>query len=304
MEIIIIKESILDIYLDLLFIENAFIDFIIIYTMSILYRKINKTRILIVCVIGGFQATFLVMHIQLIQSICFKIFSLIIIIKILYNNKKMEFFKDIIVFLCITFIFSGACFSILTFFKGENFHISNGIIFGKDENIVFIMLSVSIAWIISIKGFSIIKRKKQMTVKDFFVEMIIKNINKTNCVIGYVDSGNFLKDPVTGKSVIILELKQLKKIINKNEYSFICDLLGGEKKYFKSLNDKIRAIPYTSVGNNNGLIFIYEIDSVRIKFQNEIYIFNKPIIGIFNNVLTKNGKYSSLIGLHLFERSI
>ena len=93
-------------------------------------------------------------------------------------------------------------------------------------------------------------------------------------------------------------------LIPDNEIDIIEDLLGGDEFIDKeSYNARIRAIPYVSVGNKNGIMIAYKVDWIKLEYQDEINEIDNVLIGIYNDTLTKNNKYSALIGLQILERS-
>ena len=59
-----------------------------------------------------------------------------------------------------------------------------------------------------------------------------------------------------------------------------------------------------SVGNSNGIMIAYKVDKIKVEYQDKKYEITDVLIGFYNDALTKNGKYSALIGLQILERSI
>ena len=76
----------------------------------------------------------------------------------------------------------------------------------------------------------------------------------------------------------------------------------------KWLNDsnihsyKIKIIPFSSLGNDNGLLIGFKPDYIKIYNEEEI-VRDDVIIGVYNGKLTKNNLYTSLIGLNVLEIS-
>ena len=100
-----------------------------------------------------------------------------------------------------------------------------------------------------------------------------------------------------------MEKEKLRALIPANEIDKIEDLLGGDEVVEESYNARIRAIPYMSVGNKNGIMIAYKVDWVKLEYQDEVNEINNVLVGIYNDALTKNNKYSALIGLQILERS-
>lgn len=91
------------------------------------------------------------------------------------------------------------------------------------------------------------------------------------------DTGNSLKEPISGKPVSIVEeglLEQLTDI---------------------KLPERFRVIPYHSVGRNNGIMEGYEIPEMIIEGDKEKIRYKKVIVGISKTRLSSNGKYQMIL---------
>lgn len=115
--------------------------------------------------------------------------------------------------------------------------------------------------------------------------------------------GNLLKEPISGKDVIIIEKKNLVGLIDNFILKNIDNILSGkwlEEENQNMYEHNFKVIPYSSLGNENGLLFGFEPDYIKI-YLDEIYIKNNIIIGIYNGTLSKAKLYTSLIGLNILE---
>ena len=119
-----------------------------------------------------------------------------------------------------------------------------------------------------------------------------------------LDTGNLLKEPISNEDVIIVEKDSLKDIINKDVLENINAILKGNWLDSKNLYSyKIKIIPFSSLGNENGLLVGFKPDYTKIYGEDEI-VRNDIIIGIYNGKLTQNDMYTSLIGLNIFEKNM
>ena len=122
-----------------------------------------------------------------------------------------------------------------------------------------------------------------------------------------IDTGNLLKDPISGMPVIVVEKRELEGIIPSEIINNLNVILQGENKEFEQdeLNEflhKFRVIPFTSLGKQNGLLLGFIADKIVIKFEENEKTLEKIIIGIYDKYLTKNGAYTGLVGLDIIER--
>lgn len=66
---------------------------------------------------------------------------------------------------------------------------------------------------------------------------------------------------------------------------------------------KLKLIPFSSLGKQNGMLIGIKPEFVLIKKEEEEFKKENIIIGIYNKSLTKRGEYRALVGLPLIEES-
>lgn len=92
-----------------------------------------------------------------------------------------------------------------------------------------------------------------------------------------MDTGNSLREPISGRPVLVVE-----------EESFL-RLLGAK------MPEKMKAIPYRSVGKSNGIMEGYEIPEIIIKGGEENIRWQKVIVGISKNRVSASGRYQMIL---------
>ena len=89
-------------------------------------------------------------------------------------------------------------------------------------------------------------------------------------VIGLIDTGNHLTDPLTGVPVIILEQDLLTKLLPPDLAKNMDQLEAGDEKALTQLlassqwSSRFRIIPYTSLGKKNGILMGFRPDGVTV----------------------------------------
>ena len=81
------------------------------------------------------------------------------------------------------------------------------------------------------------------------------------------------------------------------------EIINGKDIDLEDYSSKIRIIPFTSLGKENGILIGLKADSVEIDMEENTINIADVIIGIYNGHLSKNGKYKALIGLDILENS-
>ena len=141
-------------------------------------------------------------------------------------------------------------------------------------------------------------KDKESVLAEFKGYMINKKI-ETKAMI---DTGNLLKEPITNTPVVVVEHTLLYECIPKEILNHIEDILGGD---FSKIPDEIKqeyisrlkVIPFSSLGKQNGMLLGIKADGIEIKDEDEEKKVDNVIIGIYNKSLTKRGEYRALLGI-------
>ena len=136
-----------------------------------------------------------------------------------------------------------------------------------------------------------------------YCKITIKLEGKQKEINVMIDTGNLLKEPISGMPVIVVEHTELYGILPKEILNNLEKILGGDlsnipEEIKNSYITKLKVIPYSSLGKQNGMLLGIKAEQVIIHKEDDI-IKKDIIIGIYNKSLTKRGEYNGLIGIEL-----
>ena len=294
------------IYVDVIFLENLVINYVILYATGMISKsKIKHTNILIGSILGAiYSIIYYLINLKIYSNVIIKIILSIIIIYLTFRPKNFKILlKQVILFYLVSFVFAGATLGIIYMVNSQDITIQNGVLIGS-YTIRTILIGIIIAYIIVIIAFNIIKTKIS---KNQLICEIVVTINDVEVnTKAMIDTGNLLKDPITGIPVIVVEHILLYDIIPKQILNNIDDILGGDlskipQEIQNEYMPKLKVIPFSSLGKQNGMLLGMKADNLKIKYEEEITIKDKVIVGIYNKSLTKRGEYKSLIGINFLE---
>ena len=135
-----------------------------------------------------------------------------------------------------------------------------------------------------------------------FCDVQIWYKGKTANVHAIVDSGNLLKEPITGASVIVVEKSKLEELIEKNILDNLQEIISGRHEILtEEYISKFRLIPFSSLGMQNGMLLGFKPDYVVVEFDGNQKKYEKIIIGIYDKQITKNNEYTGLVGLDILD---
>lgn len=292
------------IYIDVVLIENLIMNYVILLSVAIILKiKIKYIRILISSSIGGVYAIFsYISALEIYSTIFLKLLLSIIMVYIAFypqNIKKMC--KELLIFYLTSFVFGGAAFSLLYFIRPQDILMKNGMLLGTYP-LKTVMLAAIVGFILLSVTFKIVKTK--ISKKDLFCNLDIKIDDKNIEAKAMIDTGNLLREPITNIPVIVVEHTLLYEVIPKEILNNLSNILGGD---FKNIPEdiqskymsKLKVIPFTSLGKQNGMLLGIKVDEVKLINDENITIVSKAIMGIYNKSLTKRGEYRALVGLEI-----
>ena len=182
-------------YIDLFFIFNVIIDYIIIMSTSILLkRRTSYIRMILSSLIGGISS--LVLFTSL-NKIVIEVVSIIIMVLISFGYKGIRYLIKNILYM---YILSTLLGGIIYLF---NIKVSNSMFL---TYLIIIVISIEVM-ILYIK-----ENKKMRSIYNNYykVDIYFKDREKLS-LIGFVDTGNNLYDPYKKRPVIIVPDKYIKE---------------------------------------------------------------------------------------------
>lgn len=290
------------IYLDIVLLENIGMNYIILFTTSIINKtKTKPIKLALSSLIGAFYAVLsFIAILEIYESLILKILLSVAMIYIAFKPEKMKvLFRQLMLFYLVSFVFGGTAFALLYFIRPQDILMKNGLLIGT--------YPIKIAFLGAILGFVIVHIackgiKNKLNKKDMFCDVEVKIEENTINVKAMIDTGNLLREPITGLPVIIIESTELEKILPKQIIEGAEDIINGK---LNQIDDKyavkLRVIPFTSLGKQNGMLLGIKANEAIIKTDENSYNIKNVIIGMYNSKLTKNGMYNALIGLDILE---
>lgn len=240
------------VYLDIVFLLNYVIDFLIILTLGITLKyRIKIKRIVFSSLLGSLSLLILFVNLNNFSMLLFKLFISFILVVTAYGFKSISFtIKNIIYFFFISIIYGGFLYFIIDNFTFK----SNGLTFIKTNTDLNIGLLVIISPIILYIYIKQIHSRYKVNLRTEVSVFIDRECIKLN---GFIDTGNTLKEPYGGKDVMITNNIKIKNKIESNNYILIpCESVNGHSfikgaKFEKVIINKKEfnniVIAYTSV---------------------------------------------------------
>ena len=240
------------VYLDLVFLLNFFFDFLLLYgTSKVLKERISIKRLILGSIVASLSIFLLFIKLNSVELFCIKVLISIFIILVTFG--KNNFIKNISYFYLLSVILGGCLYLLNVSFTYRN----QGILFinnGLSINFVLFLIVSPIIIFCYVKEHILYKN----TYGNIYEVLIIKN-NKKYRLMGLLDTGNRLKDPYKGRSVILVN----------NDI-----LMEGDIVY----------VPYKAL-NTTGVIKCYKVDKVIVEEKE----FSNCLVGISKDKIAIDG---------------
>lgn len=296
----------MEIYLDVLFLENLVMNYLILQlTAKFSKSKTSSLRLFLGSLLGASYVILLVLlpGIKVYYTTAAKIALSLAMVAVAFSPERfMSFFKTLAIFYVSTFIFAGGAFAFLYFSESGGF-VKNGVVVAWRPRwtqlffgIITVGIIVRIFWEILQTKFA--REKLLIPLKISFESRIID-------LAALVDTGNSLHDPLSNMPVVVVEFKAIKDILpseiqnifeqsKENDLTSVTNIVAGSTWF-----PRFRLIPFTSLGKENGILIGFKPDYIEIGENEEKKGVSNVIIGIYNRALSKNEGYRALLSPEL-----
>ncbi len=174
----------------------------------------------------------------------------------------------------------------------------------KKGILTFFAITFTAYWAIHIG----IRLCKYLKGKDeAFCEAVIRLNGKSLKVKGLYDTGNRLRDPLTGKPVCVMELAVFGHLLEGKERKALeqfCDQTGeqeGETWQRLAKTLKPRLLPYSSVGCEKGLLLTVTADGMFLSSGEKKGQVKHPVIGLSQTPLSPCGNFQIIISPEIWD---
>jgi stage II sporulation protein GA (sporulation sigma-E factor processing peptidase) len=309
----------LEVYIDVIFIINFIMDLIIlIIVKNIIKCPTSTLRLCLGAAVGALSACIL----SLLQNINVLIQFLIVYIIISYfmivisfKKQKMRARIKGVILLYITTFFLGGVLNSLYYYTKLGYYFTeilngrfNNISLFHNRKLPFIILAV-IFTLLSVFTFVIVLKKLGRSDLGLYeIELVYRG--KTNKIVGFLDTGNLLYDPIFRKPVMITDFLAIAPLLSNNQIKQVRAVLDSFDEYNEisaavnedlqdSIEDvepvNIMMIPYRSVGKNNGLIPALILDELNIWNGDELTNRKRVYTAISGNILNGQREYQAIL---------
>ncbi|HWQ77494.1 MAG TPA: sigma-E processing peptidase SpoIIGA [Anaerovoracaceae bacterium] len=197
-------------------------------------------------------------------------FSAVLVYAVFRPVKLRPFARITLVFYLVSFAMGGITIGMM-YFLGILGVTRNTAVYMGAAGYLYVLLGCVLTWLIFSFFTEFIRGRliRERTYAD--VEIALEG--KSAMMKGLVDTGNFLKDPLTGKPVMIISAEAAKRFLPEE---VVREAIRWEKTSVlpeilmnSSYASRIRMIPFQSIGEERGYLVGIRPDEIRIGVHNK-----------------------------------
>jgi len=302
----------LEVYPDIVFILNFFVDFILLFLLKQVSRKSSTTvRLFGSAAIGGLAAAilsvfpwinsyinlgYLTILMDCLEAVI-KFLTLLIIIFVAFGRlKRKDYIRQVIAFILITYFAGGFINSVYyhTNIRLILLPVRNSIVFSNISAKYVITLMLCL--IPAAAAYMLLQRIYKHNFREIYeVELYYKEKKyKTSALY---DTGNCLYDPVYRKPVIVIEQSALAFLLTVEEQNAIATIMDcvDQSSIPEELRPRLQFIPYSSIGKIHGMMPGLLLDMIIIHIGKETICCDKVIAAISDQRQSPKGEYHVIL---------
>jgi len=282
-------------YVEYIFAENFFVDFILLFiTGNLIKKKIIYKRLIASSLIGALYVILIAYFGKVFMTyFIVKISISVLMIIVAYDSSGiMTNIRVVICFYIVTLIMVGII-TALYYFTDDKLTV----------NIIVISMFMSFA-VLKFLFYEIKLRKEK---NDYIRTVNIDINNKTKSLRAFIDTGNELTDPLTGKPVIVVNIECLSDVLGEDLTKEILEFYKSKDKSYanlfleKNYKIKLRVMRYNTISNKGELMICIVPDNITILGNDKNIIKADAIIGIYPQKISQKEDYDALLFKKLLD---
>lgn len=151
------------------------------------------------------------------------------------------------------------------------------------------------------------KEVKARIDKSNYMRTVIINMGNLSVTLkAFIDTGNELTDPMTGKPVIVVSIESLKNILSEELYCNILKFYSNKESNYESLlsennNYNLKIIRYNTISSKGEMMVIVTPDNIEVEGNGRHILTADAVIGISLKKISQKEDYDALLFNKILE---
>lgn len=281
-------------YIEYVFAENFLIDFILLFVTGKLIKRVIVYRRLIVASIIGALYVILTAYIgkEFMTYFIVKLSVSVLMIMIAFDSKGILTNVRVILCFYITSLIMVGVISALYYLTYDKLTVN------------VIIFSCFVGYVLLHFFFREIKGRIEKS--DYIRTVTINNGGNNKTLRAFIDTGNELIDPMTGKPVIVTNIESIKNILGEELYKQILNFYDNRDNNYERLltenkDVNLRIIRYSTISSKNESMVCLTPDEIQVKTNDNHIITADAVIGIYPTKISQKEDYDALLFNKILE---
>lgn len=300
------------VYADMVFLLNFCVDFLLLWlTMAIRKQKTAYWRLAVAAVLG---ACYAVMMLAPVASWVFAwgvklLWSCLMVFVAFGYRSRPAFLRNWGVFYFTSFVVGGGMFA-AHYFLLDHQEALNGLLvtqsggMGTPVTWTFVVLAFPLVWFYSRLTFKSLAERQD--IHHFLVHVEIQIGKRGLRTVGFIDTGNQLRDPFTRTPVMIAEHRLIAPLLPPPVKKAVKerDVTAGLSRLPPEWGTRMKLIPYRSVRRGTDFLLALKPDKVQVVREGRTFSVNDVLIGLDSGPLSSDGTYQMIVHPACVEEAV
>ena len=281
------------IYLDTLFFLNALMDYLLLLCSArIAGEELHRLRIALGALLGGAYAAAAVLPgMEFLLQPVFKAGSAVLMVVVGLGASR-RLLRQAVIFFALACAFGGGVLAV-SLFGGTGLSLGGGLVYsGMDIKIV--LLSAAGCYVVLTLALN--RAGRHTAAAGELVRARLRLIDKEVSFTAFVDTGNTLTDPVSGRPVMVADGDAVATLFPQGEGPGREELTAPAQALGRlntgRFRGRFRLLPYRAVGVECGLLLAVRLDNVRLEEQDR----GPMLVALSPTPVSDGGSYRALVG--------
>lgn len=282
------------VYIDVLFAVNLILDYFILLTVSrMLHRPDKRLRLLAGAGVGALYALFIFLpEMGLLYTAGLKALLSVGIVVAAYRFSTVKSFLQLLgLFYLVSFAFGGLIFALYMFCTPPGMLMRNGVVY-FDISPVTLILGAGACYV-ALTLFSRLVRRHESR----FYSLALSVDGKTVSLSAMLDTGNSLRDPLSGTPVMVAEYGAVQPLLPRALRPVFREGRTGDLPRLEGSGweNRLRMVPYGGLNGKGGLLPAFRPDELAVRLKNRTAKTKDVFIAVCGGRLCSDGRYRALL---------
>lgn len=281
-------------YIEYVFAENFIIDFIILFITGRLIKRIIVYKRIIAASMIGALYVILTAYIgkDFMTYFIVKVSVSILMIMVAFDSKGILINIRVILCFYITSLLMVGIITALYYLTYDRVTVNA------------IVISLFLGYMALHFFFKEVKKRIE---KSNYMRLVTINIGSSSKKLkAFIDTGNALTDPMTGKPVIVVNIESIRNILGEELYFNILKFYSNKENNYEILlnennNINLKIIRYNTISSKGEMMICVTPDEIKVEGNGKYVITSDAIIGISQKKISQKEDYDALLFNKILE---